>query len=85
MITQEQLAASVWGTGYGSKKHLVDHETSKPSAATSWGYTSGVRARCSYTFRLDALDSAGADPRGLLSRRKPCVRCQKIADAEVSA
>ena len=83
-LTGPQLAAAVWGTGYGSKKHLVDHANSRLAVGEGRRRHDEVQVRCSPTIFVDSLDSPGADPWGVLEARKPCARCQRIADADAA-
>ena len=83
VLTQEQLDAAVWGTGYGSKKHLVNHARSRAYDATrSNRYTERMEevvARCNSDTRLSFFDSQESP---YVLRAQPCARCKKIADSE---
>lgn len=63
----DNLTSPLWGTGYGSKRHLV-----------GWGPRNAY-ARCSPDTELEFLGDTAAE---LVASRLPCARCLKIAEKE---
>jgi hypothetical protein len=86
-IASEVLAASVWGTGYGSKRHLVDHEASQLGVQVGRFTEDHVTARCAPTrIMLDSLDGdsrtvpwGGITHAERVQANEPCARCLKLA------
>lgn len=64
----------VWGTGYGSKRHIPGEEVIKQGP-----YGRGARAACSPDMIY--LDTFSDDPatEATVMRKTPCVRCAKKA------
>lgn len=79
------LTDPLWGTGYGSKRHLVDGEPVM-HATKGWRV---ARSRC-LGLRLESFaDDTGPsawDARKteaeLVASRPPCARCARIAEKE---
>jgi hypothetical protein len=68
----------VWGTGYGSKRHIPDErgiqerESARVSSRRRW-----AQAACSSTVFLETF-ADGAD-RDFVMAKTPCTRCAKKA------
>lgn len=87
----DDLTDPLWGTGYGDKRHLVDMETlvwpngqqGRRALARCVDHRNAIPTRLEfiagdvwrpYPYRRDATS--------IVESRKPCARCQKIADRE---
>lgn len=86
-LTQQQLDDAVWGSGYGSKRHLVDHKTSVIPARR--GRRAVVRARCRQSITLDFIDTweppeswSGRAAVAEIVTRPVCARCRVLAEAD---
>lgn len=78
------MAEQVWGTGYGSKRHLVDPETRKDEPKRKYGRDRYATSQCSSTIYLSFFSDGTQDNEGEAVMKKPaCPRCLKKAGAKV--
>ena len=79
-MADEQPAEPVWGTGYGSKRHLVDPATRQAEPRRRFGRDRYALAQCSSQINLSYFsDGPGADEGVAVMKKPACPRCAKKA------
>jgi hypothetical protein len=78
------MAEQVWGTGYGSKRHLVNPDTRKDEPARRYGRDRYAEAACSNAIYLSFFSDGTQEGEGEAVMNKPaCPRCTKKAGKRV--
>lgn len=67
----------VWGTGYGSKRHVVREGTRKDEPKKQWGRDRYAEAACSSTIFLSFFSDVYGDDPAKIMRLPACPRCAK--------
>ena len=74
----------VWGTGYGSKRHLVNPETRKSEPKAKWGRDRYAESACSSAIFLSFFSDCTQEHEGQAVMAKLiCPRCAKKAGVQV--
>lgn len=74
------MADQVWGTGYGSKRHLINNETrrGKDEPRRQWGRDRYAESQCSSTIFLSFFSDVEGEEEQVMSK-PACPRCAKKA------
>ena len=71
--TDEQIAEAKWGTGYGRRRHLVNHDLIRQMDAGGVDVSLLPTALCSASLALDFIDSVLLS--GEVISLAPCKKC----------
>lgn len=72
------MSEQVWGTGYGSKRHLVRLGSRKDEPTNRYGRQRYALSDCSSTIYLSFFSDVAADAEDVM-KKLPCPRCAKKA------